>query len=184
MKKLILFVFLILGSSFATAQVVRYAKEFTRPANATAYTAGDAVCGTDSLPTLFFPAGAYNSAKILGALLMADTVNVANGTFTLFLYSDSLGLGKLADNAAFSPSITTDSLLAGYFDFTLRATGTASATSAYAFVTGTTNQVNYFSSVRLGVRQGLWGRLTATAAYVPKISGRFRIVLFVEEARR
>jgi hypothetical protein len=119
---------------------------------------------------------------------MADTVNVANGTFTLFLYSDSVNLGKIVDNAAYSPSMTTDSLLIGYFDFTLRTTGTASATSAYAMVTGTTNQLSYFSTSRrisgVPTRQGIWGVLTATGAYVPKTSGRFRIVLFVEEARR
>lgn len=182
MKALILCLCFV--SSMATAQVVSYPKEFTRPANNTTYTAGDVVCGTDSLPKLLIPAGAYISGKIVGAMLMTDTVNVTNGTFTLFLYSDSLGLGKVADNAAYSPSFTRDSLLIGYFDFTLRTTGTASATSAYSLVTGTANQLYYYSTIRTNVRQGIWGRLTATGAYVPKISGKFRIVLFIEEARQ
>lgn len=180
MKKLLFL--LLIGTFCANAQIVRYMKEFTRPANPTAYTAGDVVTATDSLPQLLIPANAFNSGRIVSAYLMADTVNVANGTFTLFLFSDSLGLGKVADNAAWSPTLSQDSLLTGHIDFTLRATGTASATSAYAYVTGTTVQVPFYQTRRAQLSTGIWGRLTATAGYVPKYSGKIRIVLFVESA--
>lgn len=187
MKKL-LFAMLFVGTFCANAQVVSYATEFTRPANATAYTAGDVVTGTDSLPRLLIPASAYNSGRIVAAILEVDTASTTDSSFTLFYYSDSLGLGKIADNAANAATFSSDSLLLGRTDFVIGTSGTASGSVSRSYVRGSDNVVPFYQTRRWvsGVltSTGIWGRLVATDAYVPKNGGKIRIVLFVEEARR
>ncbi len=178
MKKLLIGLVFI---SLAAAQT-RYSVLITRPANATAYTAGDVVCGSDSLPSLLIGKTGHLTGKITSIEIVCDTANAANGTFTLFLYGDSLNLGKIADNAANTASLSSDSLLIGAVAFTLVTTGTASGTVAYhskdaqsiPFI-----QANSIASGRFQQR-GIWGRLAATGAWVPKISGKIRITAFVE----
>jgi len=181
MKKLILF--MVLAVFCANAQIARFAAEITRPANATAYAAGDVVSGADSLVRLLVPAGRYLSGRIISARLSADTANTTNATFRLILLSDSIGTGKVADNAAFVNSMTLDSLVVGTIDFTLASTGNGS-NSTIAYQNIVDHPMPFSSNSRLGVWQALWGRLVATGAYQPKVSGRFRIVLEIEEARR
>lgn len=179
-----LFVLMALAASFATAQVARYETVITRPNNGTTYADKDIVTGTDSLAQKLVLEGRYLSGKILSARLSADTANVANATFRLFLYSDSTGTGKLADNVTFPNTYDRDQYLIGTIDFALsdsvNGTGSTVATHFQTF----TAPIPFTSNRRLGVWQAMWGRLVATGAYVPKWSGKFRIVLEIEEARQ
>lgn len=179
MKRLALFAMLLVPAA-APAQLLTYVKQFTRPANATPYTAGDVVCGTDSLPTLLVPLATGNgNGTIWSVRLMCDTANAASGTFRLFLYADSAGLGKIADNTAHVYTDARDSLLIDVVDLTLVSTGTASATAAYGVTSsGFGAGAGLKFKAKTGASgKGVWGRLTATAGYVPKQSGKVRLAV-------
>jgi hypothetical protein len=176
MKKLI-FVFLSL-SFVAQAQMQKFVAEITRPANATAYTAGDVVCGVDSVVSLLIPRQTPQGAGyIISARIAVDTANAANGSFRLFLYSDSTGSGKIADNAAHVNTYAKDLALIGTIDFTLSVTGNGSgSTMAYSTVLDQPMPIK----VPLAA-SGVWGRLTATAGWVPNVSGKIRITLMATQ---
>jgi len=157
----------------------RLVVEITRPANATAYTAGDVVCGTDSLPSRFVGSMSSGGGNgfIYSARMASDTNNSTNATFRLFLYADSVDLGKIADNAAHANSFARDSLLIGTIDFTLVATGSASGTVIYHAILD--QPMPFKMPPPSSTSRGIWGRLTATGAWTPNVSGKVRLVLIV-----
>ena len=142
---------------------------------AAAYTAGDAVSDSNFI---YFTA-AQKKGVILSAYLSADTINVANGTFRLYLFSDTSYTGdstrmkKFEDNAAYTLLAADAKNVAGYVDFTLVTAG-AGSTLANAYV----GNVNLPFNTRRGV---LFGVLTATGAYQPAYQGTFTIRLMFGE---
>lgn len=181
MKKIVMLILMITG--LANAQnVQRFAFSVTRPANNTAYAAGDVVCGTDSKPFRLVPEDAVLSSEIRGIRIAFDSRNTTNASFRLFLYSDSTGLGEIADNSAHVYDYTLDSLLIGWVDFTLSTEGSSVGFLAWAGIAG--DSPFYFkSNVRDGRTQGVWGRLVALAAYEPKYQGKIRIVTTIAESQ-
>lgn len=181
MKKLLI---LLLALSFtAFGQIRRYQVEFTRPANSTAYTAGDIVADstTGGSYALKFPV-LSPVGKIIAARMEADTSVATNGTFRLHFFADSAGLGRLADNAAFTPVDTVyDSLAVGYINFTLQAAGTASSQIISHYITSTAVDIPYRLPQGNSAQTKIWGVLTATAAWVPNNAGKIRITLWIEE---
>lgn len=164
------FVFLILSFFvFASVQAQQaprpfigtYSTSLTRPANPTTYTAGDVVnSGTAAAHSY---TADWSRGAIVGVRMTVDTLNVANGTFRLFLFKDTTGVGVLTDNAAFAPTRAILANVIAVADLTLIATGTATATGVYAV---NANFRNHFAGVTR-----IYGILTATGAWVPKFSG-------------
>ena len=150
-----------------------YSVSATRDSNSTAYAAGDVVSGTTT--TAFSFTADWTRGAIVGARMTVDTVVVTNGTFMLFLFKDTTGIGALADNAAFSPTRAVEANIIAAIPLTLVATGTASATAAYAqWPTAATDWRKYFSGTTR-----IYGVLTALAAYVPTYAGTIGLSIVI-----
>jgi hypothetical protein len=158
----------VLVFSQAKVQMRTFSKNLETGA---AYTAGDVVGDSNFV---YFPA-AGRQGIVSGAYLAADTINVANATFRLYLFSDTSYVGdttrmkKFDDNAAFTLLAADARNVAGYIDFTLVTAG-AGSTLANAYV----GNINLPYATRRGV---LFGVLTATGAYVPAYLGTFTLKL-------
>lgn len=148
---------------------------FNRPANFTAYQAGDAVQDSSTHLLNFVnavPTKGYGN-YVTDAYLSADTVNVANASFRLLLLSDSTGLSSVADNAPFTLLAAMAQYIVGYVNFTLVTEGSGS-TLAHCLTTG----------LNLGFvpkTTSLFGVLICEGSYTPKGTGTFRIRLVVKE---
>ena len=94
-----------INSSSGGSQLKSFAVELTRPANTTAYTAGDLVGDVTTLFKTF-----SNVAKITGAgvriyrvrIQTEDTGVLAGSKFNLHLYNDIPDVTGLSDNGAFT----------------------------------------------------------------------------------
>lgn len=174
MKKTLLLCVMMFVVGVMNAQVrQKLSVQFTRPPDATAYTAGDVLTDTNSVP-LVFSNNLYSAGKVVLAKITTDTANTANGTFRLWLYSDSTGMGSIADNAAFANSGAYDTYCIGYIDFTLENAGQAGGVALHINMAP---GLEYYVGSGKG---GLYGRLTAKAAYQPKYAGVIKISLDVE----
>ena len=184
MKKLFLFIAILSG--IASAQVVSIAKfgevftdsvQFTRPANATQYAAGDIV-RDNATDRKFLPITAGrqtngSSGYIISASLVTDTANVATGTFSLLLFRDTTGMGATlpADNAAYTFNIAAhDKHFVGLINFTLSAYGLLHS-RAFA------SDLRVPFDLRSTSTKKLWGVLIATGAYTPAHGGKIIIRL-------
>lgn len=151
---------------------------FTRPANNTPYTAGDAVGSDSGSIQTFVQAGTSRpiiSGEVVGARIFFDHNDTTNGTFRLFLFDTDDNLSAIADNAASNFSVAAMEDCIGAIDFTLDASGLSSSS-----VVGTMDDI---SSIHLPFRtkDGIYGRLCAIGAYIPKFAGTIRINLVVRE---
>jgi hypothetical protein len=152
---------LVLFATVAFSQVRTQRVTFQKNANtAAAYTAGDVV--GDSAFVRFTSAG--RKGVVLSAYLAGDTINVANATFRLYVfsdtsYTDTTRMKVFDDHAAYTLLAADAKNVVGYVDFTLVTAG-AGSTLANAYV----GNVNLPFNTRRGV---LFGVLTATAAYQP-----------------
>jgi len=152
---------IIFGSANGQGKIRKYSAELTRPANTTAYTAGDYVSNaSDSLPRLI---GSnlleFKDGKIVSMKLSSSGANTTNGNFRVFLFSDSTGLGLLADNAANPLSMADDSLMIGYSDFVFETTGSASG--GVAFDMNNNLDIPFQMNVRSGQLKGMWAVVIA-----------------------
>lgn len=96
---------------------------FTRPANATAYTAGDIVNNSTSAPVAmtFTNAGQRNGGPFTIAHAILESSNAPPGTipaFDLLLFRGSAAPTAQNDNAAFAPSDADMALCFGVIQFT------------------------------------------------------------------
>ncbi len=186
MKKLSLFIGLLLATVSAFGQA-RFNPEPTdiivRPANATTYAANDVVSdttGSNAGRLLVFHnvdqqigRGGY----VTGVTIIADTVNVANASFTLYIIEDSSSVTITADNAQYVLTYAIGKKIAGKIEgITLTTEGTGS-TGAIANV----ENVNLAYKTVQGANGfgRIYGILLADAAYVPKVSGLIWIKLKV-----
>jgi hypothetical protein len=147
--------------------IARFETEFTRPGNATTYTAGDAVNSTGATAlTLFSANDIGREGRIIAAKLSIGNSNTTNATFRLFIFEDDANLGTLTDNSAFAMNAAKEEDLIGYTDFTLEVSGTSGSSVAFDYNTGLNIPfVQVLDSA--GARNGLYGVLTATGAYDP-----------------
>ena len=152
----------------------------TRPSNATTYAANDVVTTTDTTFVKFTPVNRNlgGGGLIFAALLEADTANVANATFRLYVFRDTsssqgAAISRIGDNAAFTWLTDYRYKLVGTIDFSLSTAGTGS-TSAYSYISGFTNP--FITNIN---SRYLYGQLVATGAYQPKNGGKFYIKLWI-----
>jgi hypothetical protein len=171
--------FLLCVPALLSAQTFIYQDtlSFVRPANATAYAAGDIVTSlADSAILNFakvdnFPGHSY----IVGARIVLDTASTA-GSFRLWIYNNSTDYSKIADNAAYViPYNAIRTALVGYIDFSLSAQGVGASSGGNAVA-----EANINIPITGTYTNGLYGVLTATSAYTPKFSGRVWLGLTVQ----
>ena len=159
---------------------------FTRPANTTQYTAGDAMGkGSAALDCILeFPpaySGAGKSGKIIGARLWKDDNDVVADDFTLLLYQ-ALPSADPDDNAAPSTSFIAIADVGAYIGQILF---TSAAIALAAGVTydndviaaGSVNGIP-FHTAGDGV---IFGILTAADTYTPASAEVFTITLEIQE---
>jgi hypothetical protein len=103
-------------------------------------------------------------------LIIADTVNIANGTMRLYLFTDTVL--SYADNAAWVATTQSNEKCIGYIDYTLTTNGSGAAIA----------QVNnLFIPFTTSVKdQYIYGVLVARAAYKAKIAGKIKVKLGIE----
>ena len=158
--------------------IYRYKTTFTRPGNATTYSAGDAV--TDGDPMTLVPAGSFKNGRIVGAKLSISNSNTTNASFQLFFFSDDANIPTLTDNSAFAMTAAAEEDLLGYTTLALETTGSSGSSVAWDSNTGL---LIPFERKRVsGVDQAIYGVLAATAAYDP--IGELTVVdvtVYVEE---
>lgn len=145
--------------------IYRFKTNFTRPGNATVYSAGDAVCNSDGDVLTLVPGGAIPNGRIVGAKLSISNSSTTNPSFQLFLFSDDANIPALTDNSAFGMTAAAEEDLIGYSAFTLETTGTSGSACAWDVNPGLLVPLAWKKVS--GVPQGIYGVLTATAAYAP-----------------
>lgn len=164
----------------AVGRTVVSSTSFTRPANATPYTAEDAVNNSASAPVIltFSGIGRYNggTGAIIQARLTTDMpANVAR--FRLYLYDVST-IGMDNDNAAFTNLYADAASLIGYVDFPpLDGIGTATAATHAADGQTTPNMIFDCAAGDTA----LYGRLVALDGFTPISGQRFTITLWVQQ---
>lgn len=151
---------------------------FTRPANTTAYAAGDVVCDSTSAPTIltFSDIGRYNgdSGLIIGAH-MVDSVNQAvKGDFDLLLFDATITMDN--DNAAFTPTDAEMLDCIGVIKFLASNAINGDAAANLIYMAQLYNSIVYQCGSSL---PDLYGVLVARNAYTPASAEVFTIGLRV-----
>ena len=153
-------------------KVRRIETTFTRPADTTAYTAGDAVSNSTTAPTILSFANAAsgntNGGVITAIMLSKSTATTANARFRLYLYAESVT--AVNDNSAFSQTYANTQYLIGIQDFSLASTG---ANTAFATESG------LYIPYQMATQTSIFAHLVALEAYAPGSAEAFRIVLHV-----
>jgi len=154
---------------------VNVGTNFTRPADTNAYAAGDAVNNSTSAPTVltFSSTARLNggSGTILGAILVDESNPTTPGIFRLLLADTTFTPNN--DNAASALSTTIARTSMPPIEFTRR------------FALGTTAQI-YFAPGPFPFKcasgtSSLFGTLMVDNAYTPASSGRFDLILIVQQ---
>jgi hypothetical protein len=185
MKKVLVILAMILLVAEVQSQIIRSMVAFKRPLPVGAYTAGDVV--GDSAGTLrpnyieFKNVVDYagRDGMVVSAVLTMDSINVANGTFRLWIFNDTTltdttGIPLIADHGALTLLTAYRTKIAGYIDFTIVTAG-AGSTMAIA----QNNAANiYFQA---GKSKSIFGILTATGAYVPARNGNVFVSLRLKQ---
>lgn len=173
---------------------------FTRPADTTAYAAGDIVANSTtgaSVVPLRFPALRVpnGSGVITGARMLKSDDDLVNASFRLWVFANQpfAAAGYPADNAALTLTYAALQSFVGYFDFT----SFVDAGSANVAVANPSRNIAPFSCARSqrmptsdtitvgGVTydgtQLLYGVLEARAAYTPGNAEQFTVWLDVQQ---
>lgn len=189
MKKL--FLLFVLLSSVAFSQIGLYplvvtdTVRFVRPANATAYTAGDVVADSGNHYRYFTFSNigirAGSRGKITNVIVQMDTANATNTTVKVrfFSVSDTTGLWATiaADNAALQAKFQMGSgnyQLFGDVAVTMGIFGTAAGGS-------TVSEGNATAAIPYNLLNGkLYCIVIATGAFTPGHNGTFRVIVQVD----
>lgn len=162
--------------SSLTAYAKRAASaQFTRPADTTAYAAGDQVTNSTtagSFVALSFDVGRYSGAYVVirGAKLRKSTATTTNASFRLHLFTVAPTVATAGDNATFANVANTSDSYIGAIDITVgRAFSTGSA--GVGMVSGR-NEI-----IAAPVATTLYGILEALAAYAPGNAETFDVTL-------
>jgi hypothetical protein len=142
---------------------------FTRPADTTAYTAGDVVCNA---ATLVFPRCARNGSAVLQHAKIVTSANVATKPdLDLWLFDTTIA--AVADNAAFAPTDAEMLTLIAVVPF-----ATADFKVGLSGSGGSGNAVCEIKNLGIPLNAStLYGQLVARNAYVPIASEVFKITL-------
>jgi hypothetical protein len=88
------------------AETQKLSLVYTRPANTTAYAAGQIICGTSSpcAPLAYaMSKGRGHSGRIVGASITLNSTTISNAAFVLEFYQGAPTLTGLTDGSAYSP---------------------------------------------------------------------------------
>lgn len=153
----------------------------TRPADTTAYTAGDLVANSvtsGSVVPLSFPGLASiagNAVAVTGAKISKSTTTLTNASFRLHLFN-VLPVNSVGDNAPFDTSgalgVSTAAGYVGYINVTMDISGTAASSGR-----GTPSSPASDKIISAPATGGLWGLLEVTAAYAPGNAETFTVSL-------
>lgn len=151
---------------------------FTRPFNATAYTAGDVIRGDSATGGNYLSFGpAQTSLRqgwIRSVLVQIDSANATNANLSIKFFSDSVGSGYLlpADNAAYAPTVHGNRNYIGAAACTLAVSGSVSL--------GETHGLNIpFSLINRGSK--LYAVLTAaTSSYTIGQGKKIKVIVITE----
>lgn len=151
---------------------------FTRPADTTAYTTGDAVTNSTSAPVPITLADAARVAagggKIINARLVKSSTGAAASGFRAYIYVATLTPPN--DNAAFAIAIAQKATRVGYVDMTTVVTGSNCVefygTPVY------TNGMPY----SLPAGTSLFAVLSSLGSYTPASAEVFDLYLYVEQS--
>lgn len=152
---------------------------FTRPSNASGYTAQDVVSTqAGSLITLAPITDGDDTTTgqsfiIKTARLETNNATVTNGTFRLYIYRSNTDVTPIADNSPYTLLTADKAKRVGYIDFTLATAGSGSD-SAEAFVADANIAVRATSG-------DIYGVLVATGAYTPSSAQVFYIELHTHQ---
>ncbi len=153
----------------------------TRPADATAYAAGDAVTDSTSAPTVvtFTNCAPANggSGVIIGATMIDSANKATKGIFDLFLFDTTFTPDN--DNAAISPTDAEMETLIGVIPFDTSVIGDPTADAAG-------NAVYQAPLLNLpfvcgGASRNLFGQLVARNAYTPVSGEKFTVRLTIQQ---
>jgi hypothetical protein len=163
----------------------RVSGTFTRPADTTAYTAGDAVNNSTTAPTLLTLSDVVNglggTGKIVEIMLVTNNATVTNGTFRVYIFNASYT--PQADNAVATGVAGHASSLQGYADLPILTADAAGSTSAVTRVNekvagGDDGVPMQFACA--ATDNDLYALIVATGAYTPASGQSFTLSLVVE----
>lgn len=183
MKRISVFLALLMVSYTLSAQPRKVSASLVRPAAVTTYEAGDVVNDSSGRVDLmtFSNAVAFagTGGRVVNAFVAFDSMNVAYGSIRLWIVedttlTDTTGIEIPGDNEPLTLLSAWRGHIAGYIDFTL-ITGGAGSTMAIGFTTPT--QPIYFQT---RTSTNIYGFLTVQNAYVPAQYANVRVVLTIE----
>jgi hypothetical protein len=178
-------------NSKQTAPKRRVQTTLTRPADTTAYTAGDAVSNSTSAPTAISLADVVDinggSGAIVEVMLECNLATVTNGTFRVYFFNTTFTPNN--DNAAFDKLHANGAYLQGYVDLPILVADSSSAAAAATRITvGQGGSVGVGGGddglpLRFTCASGdndLYVVIVATGAYTPSSGEVFRLSVVVE----
>ena len=152
---------------------------FTRPADTTAYAAGDAVSNSTSSPSVITFSGAARanagSGIIVGANMIDSAAQTTKGLFELWIYDTTFGADN--DNAVFTPTDGETETLVGIIEFKIPYVGDATSGAGGNCVFPAPNlSIPYTCGAS---STSLFAQLVVRNAYTPVSSEKFTFRLFV-----
>lgn len=147
----------------------------TRPADTTAYTAGDLVANSTTAgsvtPFTWTEYGSLAGMRLYSAMVVKSTTTTSNASFRLWLFDQTKAVTN-GDNGAIAPTTMTGFL------------GTLSGTATLAGTAGARTPLSVDVQGAIWPTQGkLYGLLEATAGYAPGNAETFAVELvFAVEA--
>lgn len=152
----------------------------TRPADTTAYAAGDLIANSTTAGSVtpfrfYIPRGLGKNLVIKGAkIVKSDQTDVANSAIDIWVFTSSPTVAN-GDNGALSADLVT----AGYIG----------QVSVGAMLAGTDDAIGVVSLADsawlynyLGAADSLYGLLEATAAYSPANAETFAVSLIIDQS--
>lgn len=155
------------------SDIIRSTVDFTRPANITGYSAGQALAPNGANALLTFTNAAREAAGG-GTIVQARMVKTGTGTtgqFRLWLFSASPASIPASDQAAYSPAWANRVIRLGHVDFTSWIAGSDCAVCEGA-LSGT-----FGFPFKLAAGTSLFGIAEARASYVPASGEQFHFAL-------
>ena len=151
------------------------ATEITRPANTTAYTAGDAVGGASSSVLTLSNAARTNSGggRILGVRLFKSGTTVTSATFTVLFFNSSPT--DVADNAAFNLTYAEKAYFVGSVALSTMTVQGSGGGFAFSYP----NPPLWFQTATSS--KALYAVVTAAAGYTPASAETFSLNVVVEQ---
>ena len=155
---------------------------FTRPADTTAYAAGDLVANSTTaaavIPLEFDITKIIRRSGVIGYVrLYKSTATVTLATFTLHLFAQA-PVVTAGDNAALAVATAQHFLGSVACDLSTGAfVATADVRARFAVLSGTAPALIAFDNSDKLVKKSLYGLLVATAGYTPASAEQFIVAL-------